>query len=430
MNLYKHQETIVNADPKRCGLFLGTGSGKTRIALRLARGHALIIMPKTQYEDENWGREFRLLMDGPIRYDSQHGPHEITCMSKETFKKIAPTLRAFDTVIVDEAHTMLGVTPNTRWRGRVEIPKASQLFEALDEYIERTKPERFYLCTATIVKSPMTVWAAAKLILGCSKIEYTTEGFFRFRREFYTRLPMPGREVWVPKSDATTKEKLAELVRSIGFVGRLEDYFDVPDQTFRTAHVELTAEQKERVKQLALEYPEPIVRVGKRHQVENGSLLGDGFSKGEKFANAKIEKILEFAAEFPRMVIFAKYTMQIIEIQDALRKAKYLAWAMTGQTENRGEVIKFAQENDGILIVQAQISAGWELPETPVMIFASRTYSFVDYDQALGRIQRANNIKKNLYINLVVKGGVDEAVDKALANKQDFSEKLYGEVAA
>jgi hypothetical protein len=61
------------------------------------------------------------------------------------------------------------------------------------------------------------------------------------------------------------------------------------------------------------------------------------------------------------------------------------------------------------------------------MIFASRTYSFVDYDQALGRIQRVNNIKHNLYISLVVKDGVDEAVDKALAGKQDFNERLYAE---
>jgi predicted helicase len=75
--------------------------------------------------------------------------------------------------------------------------------------------------------------------------------------------------------------------------------------------------------------------------------------------------------------------------------------------------------------VQAQISAGWELPECPVMVFASRTYSWVDYEQAIGRIQRVNNIKKNLYINLVVKGGVDEAIDKSLLNKKDFSERVY-----
>ena len=59
------------------------------------------------------------------------------------------------------------------------------------------------------------------------------------------------------------------------------------------------------------------------------------------------------------------------------------------------------------------------------MIFASCDYSFVNLDQALGRIQRADNIKKNLYIYLVVKGGTDEAIHKALSMKQDFNEKLY-----
>lgn len=422
MSLYAHQKGIIDADPKRAGLFLGTGSGKTRTALILAKGSTLVIMPKTQYDDRNWERELDRIAAAPIQYDKQ--VRTITCISKEAFRRDHATLPAFDTVIVDEAHTCLGLTPNTRFRKRVEIPKASQLFEALEEYLDRTLPTRIYLCTATIMKSPMTVLAAG-LILGKSPRGITS--FYEFRRDFYTKLPMPGREVYAPKRDEETKRKLAEMVRGLGYVGRLEDYFDVPDQTFRTEHIELGEAQKKRIKELPLEYPEPIVRIGKRHQVENGVLAGDGFSAAESFPSGKIDRIVELAAEFPRMVVFARYTAQIAAIEAALRKAGYTAWSLTGDTTNRGHLIRVAQMNDGVLVVQAQISAGWELPETPVMVFASRTYSFVDYDQALGRIQRVNAIKKNLYISLVVKGGIDEAVDKALANKSDFNEKLYAE---
>jgi len=328
-------------------------------------------------------------------------------------------MKPYDTVIVDEAHTCLGVTPNIRWVKGQSYPKTSQLFEELYKYVQRTNPKRLYLCTATIIRSPMTVWGAARIF----GLDWD---FYKFRNIFYFQLPMPGRQVFTPKVDDEAKNKLADMVRKLGYVGRLEDYFDVPDQTYRTVHVELSVKQKMRIKDMALEFPEPIVRVGKIHQIENGGLSGDEFSDPEVFDNEKIDVLLDYAIEFPKMVIFAKYTAQIAQIASAMEKAGRKVLCLTGATKERGEVIREAQEaKECVFVAQAQISAGWELPDFPIMVFASRTYSFVDYDQALGRIQRANNIKKNLYINLVVKGGVDEAVDKCISQKQDFNEKLY-----
>lgn len=410
LQLYSHQQKIVDEDKPIAGLFMGTGSGKTRTALMLARGKVLVICPKTQKEDKNWYREAEKI--GGLNI------HSLRVFSKEEFRRDHTALPAYDTVIVDEAHTCLGATPNIRWKNRKPIPKTSQLFEALEEFIARTKPSRLYLCTATIIRSPFTVWAAARL-LG------KNWDFYKFRDAFYIRLPMPGREVFQAKSDSATKDKLAALVRELGYVGRLEDFFDVPEQTYKTDYLELTAKQKARIKDMTTEFPDPLVRCGKINQIENGVLAGDEFNEPEFFDNAKIDKILDYAIEFPRMVVFAKYRAQIEAIQQALTKAGYCTWTLTGDTKDRGGVIKQANELDGILICQAQISAGWEVPQTPVMIFASRTYSFVDYQQSLGRIQRANNIKKNLYINLVVKGGVDEAVEKCLANKQDFDSRIY-----
>lgn len=409
MKIYKHQLDIITEDKPKTGLFLGTGSGKTLVALSLARGKTLVICPKTQREDRNWEREAQ---KNNIKID-------LTVVSKEQFRTMAHAMKKFDTVIVDEAHTCLGVSPSVKWVKKRPMPKTSQLFEALEAFIARTNPSRLYLCTATIIRSPMTVWGAGKL-LG------KDWDFYKFRDRFYFQLPMPGRQVFAPKTDDETKEALADLVRKIGYVGRLEDYFDVPDQTYRTIHVDLTVKQKARIKEMALEFPDPLVRVGKIHQIENGTLSGDEFTESQAFENEKIERLLELAIEFPRMIIFAKYTAQVFQIASEFQKIKKKVFVMTGQVSDRGDLINSAKNcDDYVFIVQAQISAGWELPECPVMVFASRTYSFVDYDQALGRIQRANNIKKNLYINLVVKGGVDEAVDKCISQKQDFNEKLY-----
>lgn len=412
--LYEHQKKIVDADPKRTGLFLGTGSGKTRIALLLSRGSTLVICPKTQKEDMNWEREAASL---DLRIP-------ITVISKESFRRDHVSLQAFDTVIVDECHTVLGMTPNTRQRNRVTIPKSSQLYEALIEYLNRTQPLRVYLCTATIAKSPMTVYAAAQVLLRPD----VTGSFYDFRDRFYQKLPMPGREVYIAKSDTHSKDALARLVRSIGYTGRLEDYFDVPEQTHRVVNIPLTILQEKRIKELPFEYPDPIVRIGKQNQVENGVLAGDEFSAAESFPTNKIDKILELSEEFSKLVVFAKYTNQILALKSALVSAGKTVFTLAGDTKDRGSLMEQAKLSSSyIFIAQSQISAGWELPDCPVMVFASKTFSFVDLEQSYGRIQRANHIKPNLYIHLVshYKGSIDQSVHNCVMNKKDFSDRIY-----
>jgi superfamily II DNA or RNA helicase len=191
-------------------------------------------------------------------------------------------------------------------------------------------------------------------------------------------------------------------------------------------HIELTDKQKKRIKEIPMEYPDPIVQIGKKHQIENGGLTGDEYSDPEYFENGKLDILEDLAIEFPKMVVFAKYKAQIAQIATKLKPNGHKVITLTGETKDRGNAILEANNSkECVFIAQAQISAGWELPSFPVMVFASRTYSFVDLDQSLGRIQRANNIKKNLYIYLVVKEGVDEAVHKCLEMKKDFNEKLY-----
>lgn len=409
--LFQHQARIIDEDPVRTGLWLGTGVGKTRIAVCLARGSTLVICPKTQKLDRNWEREVEKLQLQLQLY----------VMSKEEFRRDHATLPAFQTVIVDEAETCLGVMPNTRQRKKQTIPKASQLFEALESFLARTNPSRLYLCTATITRSPMTVWAAGKL-LG------KNWDFYKWRDVFYTRLPMPGREVWSPKNSDECKDRLAAAVRSIGYVGRLEDYFDVPEQTFKTDWVDLTPEQKKRINEIKIEYPDPIVALGKRLQIENGVLNGDEYSPSELIKSNKDDRILRYAEEFPRLIIWAKFTNQINHYHDLLTKKGYSVYTLSGATTDRESLFASLREAPAyVLLAQIAISAGWELPKCSTMIFASRSYSIAEFIQAQGRIQRTNAIKKNLYINLITKGGVDAAVHECLENKTDFVEKIYVE---
>lgn len=410
-SLFRHQMEIKRDNKLRTGFWLGTGSSKTRISLELSEGRVIVAAPKTQVLDRNWERE----------NEKWNLNRNLKVVSKENFRKDWNVLPPCDTLIVDEADQMLGVSPAVKYVKKEALPKASQMFESLISYVNKHGPKRIYLATATITRSPMCVFAAG-CVLG--RWKYNLGNFYRFRDRYYLRLPMPGREVFAPRKDAESRESLAALIRELGYVGRLEDYFDTPEQTYRTIHVETGQEQKKRIGELRFEFPDPVVFFGKRLQVENGILTGDEFTPNESFSNGKIDAILDLALEFPRMIIFAKYTEQIKQIEASL--SDYRTFVLDGRTKDRGALLSEVSKSDEyVMICQSQISAGWEMPECPVMVFASMTYSVADRIQAEGRIQRANNIKKNLYITLVTRGGVDEAVASCIAGKKDFNELVY-----
>ena len=374
----------------------------------LAEGKTLVVCPKVLREDKTWQANLQKI-----------GKQlDLTVISKEDLRE-ADTLPHFDTLIIDEADTCLGVTPNVMWRNREPLPKASQLFYKLLALKDR--PKRLYLLTATVMKSPFTVWAAA-VILGKASLESHS----RFRDIFYIKLPMGGRrEVYAPKRDNQTKERLATFAKSLGYTGRLEDFADVPPQTYKDDYIKLTNEQLCMLKEIQIEYPDPLVQIGKRNQVENGILVGDEYRKGQYIKDNKIDRIVDYSVQFPKMIVFARYSLQIQKIKQALKDKN--VFVLDGKTKDRGDMMNKLKEMDEyVLIVQSQVSAGWELPTAPVMIFASRDYSFVNYEQAQGRILRANALKKNLYINLIARGKtVDKAINDALINKEDFNERLY-----
>lgn len=125
-----------------------------------------MICPKTIKEAGVWERDYKEIIFEKIKRskNTRVVKSRLTVMSKEEFRRDASSLPHFHTVIVDEAHTMLGMTPNTRQLNRKTIPKASQLYDELEAYLERTKPDRLYLLSATISKSPFTVWAAGRIL--------------------------------------------------------------------------------------------------------------------------------------------------------------------------------------------------------------------------------------------------------------------------
>jgi hypothetical protein len=417
--LYEHQKKVLLEDKHKCGLFLGTGAAKTRTALCLAEGKTLVICPKQQREDKTWERENKK-WDTKVR---------LTVVSKEDIRKMWDILPKYTTVIIDEVHSCLGVSPDTVQRKGVQYPKTSQIYEATKNFIERIQPKRMYFLSATPAPKPMSMWGLG--ILMGQKWD-----FYLFRQTYYIEVRVGGtRRIWMPKKTEEAKQRLANLVQRLGYTGSLNDFFDVPAQTHKVVEIPLSGEQKHAMENMTFMEADPLVRRARLRTIENGVLYGKQISEIDGkvdcmanltsiFRSYKIDYILERALEFPKLLIFANYTAQIEEIARALRHESYKVSVLNGATKDRSFIKKVDESDEPhIIVAQCSISSGYELPSFPCVIYASKSFRYVDYEQSLGRVLRANKLKKNLYIHLVVEG-CDKDCHETIMSGQDFQEKL------
>ncbi len=407
-NLYKHQQDLIDLNPSKRLVAFGCGCGKTRTVLELARKNGwsvLVAAPKTQALDKTWEREaLKIGFNLPL-----------TVISKEKFRKDWKNYKA-DCLILDESHCFTGVSSMTRYRKKIEIPRASQMFEAVEAWITENKPQGLYLCSATPFPQPMALYAIMKLF--GEEMDY-----FAFRRRFYSFVPSIGRGVWLPKKDKISEQELVSIAKKYGTFGRLQDFTDVPEQTHKPVEVGMTPVQKRLEKELSLLYPEPIVRIGKRHQVEQGL-----FEQGEPVEEWKTSEIVALADEFDKLLVFARYTKQIDMLEKKLKKEfkGRDILVLDGRSVNRRDLLTLAEDPNRktIILAQTQVSTGYELPSFRCTVFASMSYSFVDHTQAIGRTLRINALAKNVYIYLL-SGEIDKAVHACIERKNDFNELLF-----
>ena len=211
MELYQHQRDIIKEDKHKCLFALGTGVGKTLTALSMAEGKTLVIAPKTTRDDWTWQTNLKKL----------NKKLDLTVISKEDFRLEKFDITAyFDTIICDEMHSLAGATPGIRYKNKIPVPKCSQVFDKLTEYLAKTPPKRLYLLTATPTRSAMSVWAMAKL-LG------RNWSFYEFRDAFYFPIKNGRQEFWVQKNTPEVKDRLGKAVRSLGYTGQISDYIDM-----------------------------------------------------------------------------------------------------------------------------------------------------------------------------------------------------------
>jgi len=393
ITLYKHQQKILDINPKKYGIFWQGGLGKTILALELAKKNnqdALIICPKLI--KLTWEREC-------LNYSDQK--HKI--VSKEEFRRDWDKYSKYNMTIIDESHF---------------FSHKSKMTNSLLKYNRKHNSEYRYLLTGTPYSDPFSIYYQAQ------HLGYIWN-WRTFRDTFYYYIPMGSRMIPVIKKNI--EEKIKNLINIIGETLLMDEVFDVPEQIFKIEYFNLTKEQEKAIQKVKESETIHIVKWTKVYQLMGGTLKGNEYEPNVFVKSEKLERLIELVSENNKIIVVCRFNNEIKYIKENLEKDKPI-FIINGEvkTKDKTDIIdKLKFLDKYCVLVNSACCEGWEAPSCPLMVFYSVSFDLKSYLQMQWRIHRANNLKRNYYISLVVANTIDEEVNKKLFNKLDFHIELY-----
>lgn len=347
----------------------------------------LVLCPKSLRE--NWIRECRKwLKDGEI--------DNVEIYSKEQFKKYINDISKKDAIIIDEVH----------YWGSLK----SQLFKKTKWYLDNYNIKYRYFLTATsYLSSPWNIYTLAKM-LG------RDWNYINFRNHFFYQMRIGGRMIYQPRKGI--EKEIATLVARLGNTVKMSDCVDVPDTVFLTEYFEITKEQEQAFDELNDFLP--LQRYTAEHQI-----LG-GVYKNKEYKSEKLSRLLDIVKEYKKLAIVCRYTAELDLLHRIISKMGKNVHIISGQVKDRQAAVDKVNSSDEVVVlINAMCSEGYGIPNISTMIFYSYDFSLKNYIQMIGRIQRIDNIQKCVYISLLTKDEVDEAVYECIQRKEDFDAEIY-----
>jgi hypothetical protein len=230
----------------------------------------------------------------------------------------------------------------------------------------------------------------------------------------------------VPVQRTGIEKEMAVIIKSLGYVLKLSDIVDVPDDEYINEYFDLNAGQKALIKETF--DPLPIVRFTHQHQIESGTLKGDGYVPSKIIDCAKTDRILELCEENAKIAIVCRYNLQINNYWEILGGKGYKVFVINGETKHRNDVVEDISNTDKcVVLINSSCSDGYSLKSINVMVFASMSFSFVDYTQMLSRLKDMDKRSGNTYIHLLTRdnGSVDQGVFDSVKKKEDFNIEIF-----
>lgn len=135
---------------------------------------------------------------------------------------------------------------------------------------------------------------------------------------------------------------------------------------------------------------------------------------------SRLEQILELMKIHPRLIIYYNFNYEL-QILRSLNDGIFVA-ELNGHKHE-----PIPTSNRWVYLVQYVAGAeAWNCIETDAMVLYSLTYSYKNFEQSQGRIDRLDTKYTSLYYYLLVSNSaIDRAILKSLDGKKNFNEKRF-----
>lgn len=132
---------------------------------------------------------------------------------------------------------------------------------------------------------------------------------------------------------------------------------------------------------------------------------------------SRLEAVREVLSRHNRVIVFYNYNFELEILRELSEDVTVAEW--NGQKHE-----EIPDTEKWVYLVQYVAgSEGWNCIETNAMVFYSLTYSYKNWEQAHGRIDRLNTTYTDLYYYILrSKSAIDSMVWRCLKNKKNFNE--------
>jgi SNF2 family DNA or RNA helicase len=457
---YEHQRNALNesAEKNNWAYFMEMGTGKTKVTidniafLYLQRKitSVLIIAPKSVYT--NWESEiethmpevlkhniFKWNIDKPKDFHKMNESKDLRIFlinvealsTKRGFEACADYLKKnkLNFVVLDESTTIKNRSAK-RTKNILGLGKLS--------HIKRI------LTGSPITKSPLDLFTQCAF-LSPELLGFSSYLAFRNRYAEMTDIPVgSGRFISVPKYYKKLEE-LEEKMKTFATRIRKDQCLDLKPKVRLKRYIELEGEGKkiyERLKHHALaivedstvSFSNKLTEIIKLHQVCNG------FTKNDdgvvlQLHKSKLNALDEILEETDgKVIIWANYLYNIHEIKDFLvdKYGPESTVCIFGEVsvEDRKKAVERIQTDPKTrFLVGNPTTGGFGLTLTAcnTVVYYSNNYNLEVRMQSEDRAHRMGQKGTVVYIDIVAKGTLDEAIMKSLTSKGKLAAKTLGE---
>lgn len=163
----------------------------------------------------------------------------------------------------------------------------------------------------------------------------------------------------------------------------------------------------------------------RRHPWENRPIreIGELFRVMRRIVNedpSKLEQLRDLMKIHPKLIVFYNFDYELEMLRTLESEIPIGEWNGHKKTE-------IPSTDRWLYLVQYQAGAeGWNCVETNAMVLYSLTYSYKNFQQALGRIDRLNTSFVELYYYILATSApIDSAIRRNLREKRNFNEREF-----